>query len=102
MDLQDYLAGIGELYAAEVLGEALAWRAAMADLAQLALPYQQRFQALLSVAPPEDQPMVSFMVTHEAAVIRFAQSEATGEAAMDRELLPMLSYPWARYSGADS
>ena len=126
MDKQDYLAGIGELYAAEVLSEALAnrwlelttdpierykiglflqleseakvrlrpllarygislvedekqkaasvaeaehfathpWKEAMTALSPLCLPYANRFQSLLEVAPPEDAPLLRFMIDH--------------------------------------
>jgi hypothetical protein len=158
MDRSTYLAGVAELYAAEILGEALAtrwldlasdpdekyklslflqleseakvrlrpllarhgiplvedealrsdgaaaaaefasrpWPEAMATLAELALPYAQRFQALVDVAPPEDVPLVMFMVDHEQSVMRMAEREAAGESVMDRELLVMLSYPIPR------
>jgi hypothetical protein len=160
MDHDAYLAGIAELYAAEVLGEGLAsrwlelntdpdqkyklalflqleseakvrlrpllarhgldlsehqsqrssgaaaaekfasmpWKDAMATLAELARPYLERFEVLLTAATPEDAPTVSFMVAHEAAVIRIAKQEAVGNGSMDRELLTMLSYPLVRSS----
>jgi hypothetical protein len=158
MDKNTYLAGIGALYAAEVLGEGLAsrwleltsdpdqkyklslflqleseskvklrpllarhgislvederqraagaavadrfasapWKEAMATLADLALPYVHRFQALLDAAPPEDVPLVLFMVDHEQSIVRIAAQEAAGKGSMDRELLVMLSHPIAR------
>ncbi len=158
MDHDAYLAGVTELYAAEVLGEGLAsrwleltsvpdhryklglflqleseakvrirpllarhglnlvedqghrsagtveaekfasmpWKAAMAELAVLAVPYRDRFQALLAAAPPEDAPLVSFMAHHEASVIRFAEREADGEPSAEYELLPLLLCPLAR------
>jgi hypothetical protein len=158
MDRDMYLAGVAELYAAEVSGEGLAsrwlelssvpdhryklglflqleseakvrirpllarhgldlvedqrdrsagaaeaekfasmpWKAAMAELAVLAVPYRDRFQALLAVAPPDDTPLVSFMAHHEASVIRFAQREAAGEASAAAELLPLLLCPLGR------
>ena len=157
MDKREYLAGIGELYAAEILGEGLAnrwlelttdpiqryklglflqleseakvrlrpllarngislveeerhrtagaaaaeqfaaqsWREAMATLAQLALPYAHRFQSLLEVAPPEDVPMVRFMVDHELSVSRIAEREAQGESAISSELIVKLAHPIA-------
>jgi hypothetical protein len=158
MDKNTYLAGIGALYAAEVLGEGLAsrwleltsdpdqkyklslflqleseskvklrpllarhrlslvederqraagaavadrfasapWKEAMATLADLALPYVHQFQALLDAAPPEDVPLVLFMVDHEQSIVRIAAQEAAGKGGMDRELLVMLSHPIAR------
>jgi hypothetical protein len=75
---------------------ALPWRKAMATLAKLALPYARRFEALLSAAPPEDVPLVVFMVDHEESVARIAAREAAGEAIMDRELTVMLAHPIAR------
>ena len=158
LDKNAYLAGIAELYAAEVLGEGLAsrwlelasdadqkyklslflqleseskvklrpllarhglslvedqnqraagatvadrfasvpWKEAMATLADLALPYVHRFQALLDAAPPEDVPLVLFMVDHEQSIVRIAAQEAVGEGIMDRELLVMLSHPLVR------
>jgi hypothetical protein len=157
MDRQEYLTGIGELYAAEVLGEGLAnrwiqlttdpiqkyklglflqleseakvrlrpllarhgislvegeqhraagaaaaeqfaaqsWKEAMATLAQLALPYAHRFQSLLEVAPPEDVPLVRFMVDHELSVSRIAEREAQGESAFSSELIVKLAHPFA-------
>jgi hypothetical protein len=157
MDKREYLAGIGGLYAAEVLGEGLAnrwlelatdpiqryklglflqleseakvrlrpllarngislveeerhrsagataaeqfaaqsWREAMATLAQLALPYAHRFQSLLEVAPPEDVPLVRFMVDHELSVSRIAEREAQGESAISSELIVKLAHPIA-------
>jgi hypothetical protein len=76
----------------------MSWRAALADLAVLAAPFRDRFQALLNVAPPEDVPWVSFMVNHETAVVRIAQREAEGGRSMEHGLLPMLLYPMARPS----
>src|SRR5580704_3330597 len=111
MDRQEYLTGIGELYAAEVLGEeeqhraagaaaaeqfaAQPWKEAMATLAQLALPYAHRFQSLLEVAPPEDVPLVRFMVDHELSVSRIAEREAQGESAFSSELIVKLAHPFA-------
>jgi hypothetical protein len=157
MDEQEYLTGIGELYAAQVLGEGLAnrWmelttdpvqkyklglflqleseakvrlrpllarhgislveeerhraagaaaaeqfavqsgKEAMATLAQLALPYAHRFQALLDVAPHEDVPLVRFMVDHELSVSHIAEREAQGEPAFSSELIVKLAHPFA-------
>jgi hypothetical protein len=74
----------------------VAWKEAMATLADLALPYVHRFQALLQAAPPEDVPFILFMVDHEQSVVRIAAQEAAGHGIMDRELLVMLSHPIAR------
>jgi len=163
MDREAYLAGIAELYAAEVLGEGLAsrwlelssdpdqqyklalflqleseakvrlrpllarhgldlaedprqraagagvaekfasmpWKQAMATLAELAVPYRDRFQALLRAAASEDAPLVQFMAAHEAAVIRIAEREVAGDDSMARELLTMLAYPLPRPSRHD-
>jgi hypothetical protein len=82
-----------------VVAEKLAsmpWTAAMAELAVLAQPYVDRFQALLDVATPDDVPLITFMVNHEATVVRIAQRESAGEGSMERELLPMLLYPMPR------
>jgi hypothetical protein len=123
MDKQDYLAGIGELYAAEVLGEALANRwlelatdpierykiglflqleseakvrlRAMAALAPLCLPYANRFQSLLEVAPPEDAPLLRFMIDHELSVSGMAKREAQGESAFSSDLVVKLEHPFA-------
>ena len=75
---------------------ALPWKEAMATLADLAVPYVHRFQALLEAALPEDVPLILFMVDHEQSVARIAGQEAAGEGLMDRELLVMLSHPLAR------
>jgi len=76
---------------------AVPWRDAMATLAELALPYVHRFQALLDVAPPEDVPWVRFMVDHEQSVVRIAGREAAGEAVMAGELAVMLAHPFAAF-----
>ena len=77
---------------------AMTWKEAMATLAELAVPYVHRFQALLDVAPLADQPLVSFMVDHEKAVFRIAAREAVGESVMDRQLVVMLAHPFPRLS----
>jgi len=79
---------------------AVPWKEAMAQLADLAVPYAQRYRVLLDVAPPEDVPLVLFMVDHEQAVVRIARQEAAGEGIMDRELLVMLAHPIARFGEA--
>src|ERR1700738_3512720 len=127
MDTQEYLTGIGELYAAEGLGERLStgwiqlttdpiqkyklglflqleseakvrlrpllarygislvedpsqrhlgfeeaekfagepWMEVMAGLSKLCLPFAARFRSLLAFAPPEDVPLIRFMIDHE-------------------------------------
>jgi hypothetical protein len=72
------------------------WRAAMATLAKLAVPYVDRFKALLEAAPAEDIPLVRFMVDHEQSVVRIAEREAIGQSVMDAELVVMLAHPIAR------
>ena len=67
----------------------------MAALAQLALPYAHRFQSLLDVAPPEDVPLVSFMVDHELSISRIAEREAQGESTFSSELIVKLAHPFA-------
>jgi len=79
------------------LGFFYLWKEAMATFAVLARPFLERFQALLSVALPEDAPLVRFMVVHEGSVIRIAQREAAGDECMDHELIPMLSFPLVRH-----
>jgi hypothetical protein len=157
MDKQEFLTGIGELYAAEVLGEGMAnrwlelatdpierykialflqleseakvrlrpllarygislvedekqraagaaaaeqfaaqpWREAMAALAPLCLPFAHRFQSLLEVAPPEDAPLIRFMIDHELSVSRMAEREAQGESAFSSDLVVKLEHPFA-------
>ena len=85
-------AGISE--AEELAG--LPWVKAMATLAKLAVPYAQRFEALLKVAQPEDFPLVRFMVDHERSVSRIAERESAGEPAMAHELVVKLAHPIAR------
>jgi hypothetical protein len=80
----------------------MSWKEAMATLAELARPYLERFETLLAAASREDLPMVSFMVAHEAAVIRIAEREAIGDGSMDNELLSMLSYPLIRHGHRDA
>jgi hypothetical protein len=107
MDHDAYLAGIAELYAAEVLGEGLAsrWLELSSHPDQkyrLALFLQLESEAKVRLRPllarygldlAED-----FMVAHEGAVIRIAKQEAIGDGSMDRELLTMLAYPLVRSS----
>ena len=57
----------------------------MAELAVLAAPYRDRFQKLLDAAPADHVPLVSFMVNHEASVIRMAQREAAGDGLMEHD-----------------
>jgi hypothetical protein len=76
------------------------WKEAMKILAELALPYQRRFQALSEVAAPEDLPLVVFMANHEQSVIDMAQREAAGEGGMERKLMVMLAHPLIRSAPA--
>jgi hypothetical protein len=72
------------------------WREAMATLAKLAMPYVERFKALLEAAPAEDIPLVRFMVDHEQCVVRIAEREASGQSVMAQELVVKLAHPIAR------
>jgi hypothetical protein len=76
---------------------AVPWREAMATLAELALPYVHRFQALLEIAPPEDLPLLRFMVDHETQVVQIAGREAAGESIMASKLVVMLAHPFAAF-----
>jgi hypothetical protein len=78
------------------------WKTAMAELAAFARPYLERYQTLLSSAPPEDLPWVRFMVEHERAVVRFAEREAQGDRDSDHELLPLLLFPITRRGQRES
>lgn len=75
----------------------LPWKTAMAELASLCRGFVPRYQALLNEAPPDDAPLVSFMVDHEQSFMRMAEREANGEGCMDRELLVKVAYPIARF-----
>jgi hypothetical protein len=72
------------------------WEQAMATLSKLALPYAERFESLLAVAPAADVPLIRFMVDHERSVAQIAERESRGEPAMDHELVVMLAHPIAR------
>lgn len=72
------------------------WKDAMKILAELAVPYQLRFQALSEVATPDDLPLVVFMANHEQSVIEMAEREAAGEGGMERKLIAMLAHPLVR------
>jgi hypothetical protein len=72
------------------------WKEAMAALSKLCLPYAQRFRSLLPFAPPEDVPLIRFMIDHEESFSRIAAREAMGEAAMETDLVAMLAHPFAR------
>jgi hypothetical protein len=78
---------------------ALSWREAMATLAKLAIPYAERFEALLKMADPQDAPLVRFMADHERSVSQIAAREAAGEPALATELVVKLAHPFARPSG---
>jgi hypothetical protein len=71
------------------------WKEAMAALAPLCLPYAHRFQSLLDVAPPEDAPLIRFMIDHELSVSRMAEREAKGESAFSSDLVVKLEHPFA-------
>jgi len=77
------------------------WREAMAALSKLCLPFAARFRSLLAVAPPEDIPLIRFMIDHEESFSQIAAREARGESAMDCELVVMLAHPFARADSAD-
>ena len=72
------------------------WREAMAALSKLCLPYAERFRSLLAFAPPEDVPLIRFMIDHEESFSQIAAREAKGEPAMESELVVMLAHPFAR------
>jgi hypothetical protein len=74
---------------------ALPWREAMATLAKLAIPYAERFEALLEIAEREDVPLVRFMADHERSVSQIAAREAVGEPALASELVVKLAHPFA-------
>jgi hypothetical protein len=77
------------------------WKEAMAGLSKLCLPYAQRFRSLLEVAPPEDVPLILFMIDHEESFSRVTGREAMGEAAMATQLVIMLAHPFARAGRGD-
>ncbi len=72
------------------------WKEAMAGLSKLCLPYAERFRSLHQVAPPEDVPLILFMIDHEESFSRITAREAMGEPAMATELVTMLAHPFAR------
>jgi len=72
------------------------WKEAMAGLSKLCLPFAARFRSLLASAPPEDVPLIRFMIDHEESFSRIAAREAAGEPAMESELVVMLAHPFAR------
>jgi hypothetical protein len=71
------------------------WREAMAALSKLCLPFAARFRSLLAVAPPEDVPLIRFMIDHEESFSQITAREAQGEPSMESELVVMLAYPFA-------
>ncbi len=72
------------------------WKEAMAGLSKLCLPFAERFRSLLPFAPPEDVPLILFMIDHEESFSKIAAREAMGEPAMVSELVVMLAHPFAR------
>ena len=74
------------------------WKEAMAGLSKLCLPFAERFKSLLPFAPPEDVPLILFMIDHEESFSKIAAREAMGEPAMASELVVMLEHPFARPS----
>jgi hypothetical protein len=73
---------------------ALPWREAMRTLSELAIPYAERFEALLRIAEPHDAPLVRFMADHERSVSKMAAREAAGEPALATELVVKLTHPF--------
>ena len=53
-------------------------------------------ESSLAFAPPEDVPLIRFMIDHEESFSKIAAREALGEPAMESELVVMLAHPFAR------
>jgi hypothetical protein len=75
------------------------WREAMGAVSKLCLPYAARFRSLLPHAPPEDVPLVRFMIDHEESFSQITARESRGEPAMESELVVMLAHPFCRGGG---
>jgi len=72
------------------------WKEAMAGLSKMCLPFAARFRSLLPFAPPEDVPLILFMIDHEETFSNITAKESAGEPAMNTELVVMLAHPFAR------
>ena len=72
------------------------WKEAMAGLSKMCLPFAARFRLLLPFAPPEDVPLILFMIDHEETFSNITAKESAGEPAMNTELVVMLTHPFAR------
>ena len=89
-------AGIRE---AERLGR-MPWRGAMRELAELVIPYRDRYRALAAVASKDDRPYVEFMVNHELTVLRFAELAAAGDDSGAADVvMKQLEHPWPAGDG---
>jgi len=60
------------------------WRAAMAHLASVVVPYVERYRQIAATAPAEYRQVADSMVVHEKSVQSFAELEAAGQG--DRSL----------------
>jgi len=59
--------------------EGMDWRAAMAHLARVVVPYVERYRQIAETAPTEYKELADSMVAHELAVQNYAELEAAGQ-----------------------
>lgn len=74
--------------------EGKSWHEAMTLLRDLLVPYVERYTAIAQTAPSVDRELAEAMVTHEAALHRFAELEVAGETQHSTaDMVAQLQYP---------
>ena len=87
-DVRQQVADFAERFAAK------SWRDHMEELTHITGLYLEKFRTIAAAAPEEEREVTSSMVTHEAAINRFAQLELDGDAANSlNDIIAQLQYP---------
>ena len=70
------------------------WKGVMTYLGPLVQTYVDKFKGYVEIAPPEYKEMADSMVVHEAAILTFANLEASGdtEHSLD-DVIKQLKFP---------
>ena len=74
--------------------EGMDWKGVMAYLGPLVETYVNKFTGIAGIAPPEYKDVADSMVVHEAAILTFANLEASGdtEHSLD-DVIKQLRFP---------
>ena len=86
-------------FAFRKLVDGLDWHDSMKVFAEALIPYVNRYQKILDIAPPEYKQIAEMMVVHERSIQQLWEREALGEgdSAIDEingQLLFPLPSPW--------